>query len=301
MPKGSRLLQRLQGQVLLLDGAMGTELHKRGLRGSTALANLQATEAVVDIHLAYLQAGADILETNTFSAARYALSRDDRDTASADLVRRYNLAAVSLARQASAGYPQVFVAGSMGPLGKVVAPARRRSFSAGLYLSGEEAYAMFREQAEALKEGGVDFLVIETMVDLNEAIRAVKAARETGLVTMVSFTLEDDLITAFGNSLENCVTETERASAEIIGINCSTGVLSALEAVRRLRALTERPIAVYPNAGKPDARGHYRDSPDYMAEYVDRMIAGGANIVGGCCGTSPAHIRAFREAVDRHR
>jgi len=299
MKRGHLLLERVKTELLLLDGAMGTEIQKRGLRGNTALKNVEAPEAVEEIHRAYLEAGADILETNTFAGARYALSRDDVATPKEELVREYNLAGVCLARKVAGDSTDVFIAGSIGPLGKMVAPARRRRVSSELYVMPEEAYSLFKEQAEALKEGGVDFVLIETMIDLSEAMLALRAVKDTGLIAGVSLNFDEDIRTPFGNSVEECMRECEEGGADLIGTNCSSGVLPAIKVTGELNKFTSRPIMVYPNAGKPDARGVYPDSPAYMAGYVHELIEAGANIIGGCCGTTPAHIEAFRAVIDR--
>jgi len=293
------LLERLKTGVLLLDGGMGTELQKRGIRGNTALGNVEAPAVIEEIHQAYLEAGADILETNTFAGSRFALGRDDKNTPEGDLVRKYDIAGVDIARKVASRRPDVFVAGSIGPIGKVVYPFDGSDADSDLYLPRELAYNLFKEQAEVIGEGGVDFCLIETMIDLKEAMLALKAAKDTGLITAVSFNLGKGHRTPFGNRIEDIVRACEEGGAEIIGVNCIPDMPVAVEVARELRAVTSRPLIVYPNAGIPDARGVHPDQPAYMAGYIEELIEAGANIIGGCCGTTPAHIQAFRESIDR--
>lgn len=287
-------LDLLKEKVLVLDGGGGTELQKYGKYENCMVYNVKEQEIVESVHESYLRAGADILETNTFTGTRYALQKVDQIIPKDKLVRKYNLPAVFIAKKFA---KKALVAGSIGPTGAIVAPPGRYRKN---FLSREETKNLFKEQAEVLKEGGVDFFLIETMIDLNEALLALKAAKNTGLMTAVSFNLEkrNGYKTPFGNSLEEIIERCEEA--DIIGTNCISGILQAVEIVEEMRKLTVKPLIAYPNAGKPTSSGQYPESAEYIRDKVMGLIEAGANIVGGCCGTTPAHIKAFREVVDEH-
>ncbi len=282
---------------LLADGAMGTVLYARGIFINRCYdeLNLSDPNLITSIHEEYLQAGADVLETNTFGANRFRLTRHGL----AEKVAEINAAGVKLARQAvehlkdkQAG--DAWVAGSVGPLGVRLEPLGK----VGL----DEARAAFSEQIAALAHAGVDLLVIETMPALNEAHEALRAAKETApdLPVLVMVTVDDDSNCLDGSSPAQAAALLTEWGADAIGVNCSTGPATVLTAIEAMRAATELPLAAMPNAGMPRAvegRNIYLCSPEYMASFARKAIAAGAQMVGGCCGTTPNHIRAMRSAM----
>jgi methionine synthase I (cobalamin-dependent)/5,10-methylenetetrahydrofolate reductase len=276
-------------RVLVSDGAMGTMLYTKGIFISRSFdeLNLSHPQLVRDTHLEYIQAGADIIETNTFGANRTKLMSHGLLEQS----REINLAGARIAREAAGN--TVFVAGAIGPLGIRIEPWGKTSI--------DEAREIFREQAQALHEGGVDLFILETFFDLNEVHAAMQAVRDTGNQPMiVQMSIEED-----GNSLEGTPPEVfakqlEEWGADVIGLNCSVGPHTMLDAIERIAAVTSKKLSVQPNAGKPrniEGRNIYLCSPDYMASYAKKFVQYGARIVGGCCGTTPQHIRAIRAAV----
>jgi homocysteine S-methyltransferase len=285
----SSFLDTLDARVLVCDGAMGTMLYAGGVFLNRCFDELNLTQpaVVLDVHQQYVRAGADVLETNTFGANRFKLASFGLD----GQVRAINHEGARLARQAA---PEgVWVAGSIGPLGVRIEPWGRTSI--------EEAEAVFREQAEALAEGGVDLFMLETFRDLNELRAAVRAVRAVSTRPIVAqMTTEDD-----GNSLDGTPPETfapalEREGADVIGVNCSVGPAAMLETIERVAAVTNLRVSAQPNAGRPrdvDGRNLYLCSPEYMATYARRFIDAGARLVGGCCGTTPDHIRQIKAAV----
>ncbi|HET9178389.1 MAG TPA: bifunctional homocysteine S-methyltransferase/methylenetetrahydrofolate reductase [Terriglobia bacterium] len=283
------ILQRLEKRPLVSDGAMGTMLYATGvsLNRSFDELNLVSPHLVKEVHMGYVKAGAELLETNTFGANRFRLAKFDL----ADRVREINLAGVRLARE-SAG-EDLYVGGSVGPLGLRLEPLGPTSL--------EEARSAFREQVEALAEGGVDLIVIETMMDLEEAHQALLAVREaTSLPAVVQMTVQEDGSTLSGASPEDFARQLDAWGADVIGINCGIGPATVLETLERMAAVTTKKLSAQPNAGLPhsiDGRTHYLCSPEYMAERARRFIQAGARIVGGCCGTTPAHIKAVKAAV----
>jgi homocysteine S-methyltransferase len=282
---------------LLADGAMGTVLYARGIFINRCYdeLNLSDPNLITSIHEEYLQAGADVLETNTFGANRFRLTRHGL----AEKVAEINAAGVKLARQAvdhlkdkQAG--EAWVAGSVGPLGVRLEPLGK----VGL----DEARAAFSEQIAALAHAGVDLLIIETMPALNEAHEALRAAKETApdLPVLVMVTVDDDSNCLDGSSPAQAAALLTEWGADAIGVNCSTGPATVLTAIEAMRAATELPLAAMPNAGMPRAvegRNIYLCSPEYMASFARKAIAAGAQMVGGCCGTTPNHIRAMRSAM----
>lgn len=292
----------LAQRPLLFDGAMGTMLYQAGRSLDECLdaVNLTQPEIVTGIYRAYINAGADVIETNTFGANRIRLEHHGL----ADKMRDINFRGVKLAREEReiSGRP-VLVAGSVGPTGRTIAPIGT--------LSPTEAKAAFREQIEALLEAGVDLLVIETMGSLDEMTAALDAAREaTDLPIVAMMTFAEDGRTLSGHSPESVVPVLVERGVAAIGANCSVGPQRLLHVTRKMRSAVdqmpgERPaIAAVPNAGYPTmvgARLVYHSSPEYFAGFATQAIEAGANIVGGCCGTTPAHVAAMREALDGMR
>jgi methionine synthase / methylenetetrahydrofolate reductase (NADH) len=268
---------------------MGTMLYARGvtLNRSFDELNLASPHLVKEVHMGYVKAGAELLETNTFGANRFRLAKFDL----ADKVREINLAGARLARE-SAG-EDLYVGGSVGPLGLRLEPLGPTSL--------DEARSAFREQVNALAEGGVDLIIIETMMDLEEAHQALLAVREaTSLPVVVQMTVQEDGNTPSGASPEDFARRLDDWGADVIGINCGTGPATVLETLERMAAVTTKKLSAQPNAGLPhsiDGRTHYLCSPEYMAERASRFIQAGARIVGGCCGTTPEHIKAIKAAV----
>jgi methionine synthase / methylenetetrahydrofolate reductase (NADH) len=249
--------------------------------------NLVSPHMVKEVHMGYVKAGAELLETNTFGANRFRLAKFDL----ADKVREINLAGARLARE-SAG-EELYVGGSVGPLGLRLEPLGATSL--------EEARSAFSEQVEALAEGGVDLIIIETMMDLEEAHQALLAAREaTSLPVAVQMTVQEDGNTISGASPEGFARQFDAWGADVIGVNCGIGPATVLETLERMAAVTTKKLSAQPNAGLPhsiDGRTVYLCSPEYMAERANRFIQAGARIVGGCCGTTPDHIKAIKAAV----
>jgi methionine synthase I (cobalamin-dependent)/5,10-methylenetetrahydrofolate reductase len=282
---------------VLADGAMGTVLYARGIFINRCYDELNLSDPglILSIHEEYLQAGAEILETNTFGANRFRLARHGL----AAKVAEINAAGVKLAREAvehlkekQAG--EAWVAGSIGPLGVRLEPLGITSLA--------EAREAFTEQIRALAGTGVDLLIIETMPALNEAREALEAARETApdLPVLVMVTVDDESNCLDGSSPQQAAALLAEWGAGAVGVNCSTGPATVLTAIEAMRTATSLPLAAMPNAGMPRAvegRNIYLCSPEYMASFARKAIRAGAQIVGGCCGTTPNHIRAMRSAM----
>ncbi len=282
---------------VLADGAMGTVLYARGVFINRCYDELNLSDPglILAVHEEYLQAGAEILETNTFGANRFRLTRHGL----AGKVAEINAAGVRLAREAvvhlkdkQAG--EAWVAGAIGPLGVRLEPLGKTGL--------DEARAAFVEQIRALAAAGVDMLIVETMPALNEAREALLAAQEAApnLPVLVMVTVDDEGNCLDGSSPEHAAALLTEWGAHALGVNCSTGPSTVLTAVEAMRAATTLPIAAMPNAGMPRAvegRNIYLCSPEYMAGFARKAIAAGAQMVGGCCGTTPNHIRAMRSAM----
>jgi homocysteine S-methyltransferase len=282
-------LDELDDRVLVCDGAMGTMLYSKGIfvnRCFDAL-NLAQPDLVAEVHQAYVRAGAEVLETNTFGASRIKLGTFGH----AEKLHAINVRAAQIARHAARD--QAYVAGAVGPLGIRIEPWGKTSI--------EEAEGYFREQVTALLEGGVDLFILETFRDLNEIGAAMAAVRRLcDLPIVAQMTTEED-----GNSLDGTPPErfapalTQRG-ADVIGVNCSVGPAPMLETIERMSAVTTARLSAQPNSGKPrdiEGRTVYLASPEYLASYARRFIAHGVRLVGGCCGTTPEHIRQIAAAV----
>jgi len=282
-------LQTIDARVLVCDGAMGTMLYGKGIFLNRCFDELNATQPdlVADVHREYVRAGADILETNTFGANRFKLT----NFGLADQVRHFNTQGARIARHAAR--EGAFVAGAIGPLGVRIEPWGRTSVG--------EAEDAFREQVAALVDGGVDLFMLETFRDLNELLAAVRAVRAVSPLPIVAQMTTD----ADGSSLDGTPPGTfapalERAGVDVIGVNCSVGPAAMLETIEAIARLTGARLSAQPNAGRPrdvEGRNLYLCSPEYMATYSRRFIAAGARLVGGCCGTTPDHIRQIAQAV----
>jgi homocysteine S-methyltransferase len=288
-------LRRLEEGILLADGAMGTFLYDKGIpfdRSFDAL-NLTDPALIQSVHREYIRAGAEVIETNTFGANRFRLAAHGVT----DSPRQVNRAGAQVARNAREELGEsTFVAGAMGPLGKPVAPLGT--------IAREDALLAYREQAEGLVEGGVDLVIIETQTDLNEALLAVDAVRSVtaDLPLVVEMTYTEDHRTLHGTYPEDVVRALSTKAVDVIGANCSVGPSELLEIVERYRRKTGRPIAVMPNAGMPrlvNGRFLYLSSPEYFADYASRFADAGARLIGGCCGTTPTHVRRMRESLAR--
>ena len=284
-------------RAVLADGAMGTVLYARGIFINRCYDELNISDPALiqSVHEEYLQAGADILETNTFGANRFRLARHGL----AGKVAEINAAGVRLARQAVVHLKEkqagdAYVAGAVGPLGVRLEPLGKTGL--------DEARSAFVEQIRALAEAGVDLLIIETMPALNEAREALMAANEAApdLPVVIMVTVDDDSNCLDGSSPAQAAALLTEWGADAVGVNCSTGPASVLTALEAMRAATTLPLAGMPNAGMPrevEGRNIYLCSPEYMASFARKAIAAGAQIVGGCCGTTPNHIRAMRSAM----
>ena len=282
---------------VLADGAMGTVLYARGVSINRCYDELNLSDPglIESIHEEYLQAGAEIIETNTFGANRFRLARHGLAGKTAEI----NAAGVRLARQAVEHLKEkqashAWVAGTVGPLGVRLEPLGKTGL--------DEARAAFAEQIQVLTRAGVDLLIVETMPALNEAREALAAAREAApeLPVLVMVTVDEEGNCLDGSSPEQAAALLTEWGAGAIGVNCSTGPTTVLTAAEAMRTATALPLAAMPNAGIPRAvegRNIYLISPEYMASFARKAIAAGVQIVGGCCGTTPNHIRAMRSAM----
>ena len=281
------------GKVLVADGATGTNLQQRGLPRGLSGENwvLDKPEEIIRLERDFIDAGAGLILTCTFNASPLRLEGGDLAGYALEINRR----AVELGRQAIAGRP-VLLGGSIGPAGKLLKPYGP--------LSEEEAVQNFAEQAQALADAGVDLLVIETQFDLSEAKAALTGARQvTHLPIVCSFSFDRGTRTMMGVKPSQVAAELKELDVDMVGINCGRSLAENLAALKELRLSTDLPIWFKPNAGLPevDAQGnaHYTTSPEQMGELAPEWIAAGAKVVGGCCGTSPDHLRRIATAAKR--
>jgi methionine synthase / methylenetetrahydrofolate reductase(NADPH) len=277
------------GRVHVLDGAMGTMLYSRGVFVNVSYdeLNLSQPALVREVHEAYVKAGAEILETNTFGANPVKLSSHGLD----EQTEVINRSAVELARRAAGN--RALVVGAIGPLGIRLEPWGPTARS--------EAIAFFSRQARGLLEGEVDGFILETFSDLNELEAALCALRSlSDLPVIAQMTVGQDGNTSYGTSVETIASKLTELGADVVGLNCSVGPAAMLDAIERIVERTDRPVSAQPNAGLPravDDRRIYLASPEYMGAYARRMIQAGARFVGGCCGTTPDHIRKIHAYV----
>lgn len=282
------------GRVFISDGAWGTFLQKKGLQPGECpeLWNITHRKDVLDIARSYVAAGADMIETNSFGGSRFKLEKYGL----ADRVAELNHEAAAISREAAGS--DIWVLGSIGPTGKLLLLDE---------VTQVELYEAFKEQAIALESGGADAIAVETMTDLEEAVIAVKAAKEnTALPVFCTMTFDklvtEDYRTMMGVAPSEMVQPLIEAGASVIGANCGNGISGMIDIVKEIRqANSEIPILVHANAGIPvyrDGETVFPESPDDMAANLNLLIESGANIVGGCCGTTPAHIARFRQILD---
>jgi 5-methyltetrahydrofolate--homocysteine methyltransferase len=284
-----------QGKVLLSDGAWGTFLQSKGLNPGECpeIWNITHRKDIRDIAEAYFLAGCDIIETNSFGGSRIKLSQ----YGFGDRVMEINQAAATISREVAG--TEKHVAGSVGPTGKMLLMGD---------VTGEELYHNFKEQSIALEKGGADIIIIETMTDLDEASFAVKAAIEnTNCTVIVTMTFSGDMkgefFTMMGASPAEMVISMKEAGAHVVGSNCGNGIRDMISIVRAIRTVDRNiPVIVQANAGLPeyiDGKTVFRESPEMMASFIPDLLKEGANIIGGCCGTTPEHIREMGKVLRR--
>ncbi|MEZ5344400.1 MAG: bifunctional homocysteine S-methyltransferase/methylenetetrahydrofolate reductase [Pyrinomonadaceae bacterium] len=275
--------------VYVFDGAVGTRFYDKGvyINKSYDELNLTMPDLVREVHQEYVAAGADIIQTNTFGATRHKLQQHGLESR----LNEINIAATKIALEAAG--ERVFVAGSIGPLDLRIEPYGPTSF--------EEAREMFLEQASALLEGGVELFVLETFADLSEiqqAIRAVKELCDLPIIAQVQ--IQTDGKTVFGATPDIFTRRLDEWGADVIGLNCGVGPTHVLNELERMRLITDKKLIAQPNAGLPrDVQGRqfYMCSPEYMSKFAKRFIKAGAKFVGGCCGTTPKHIKLIVDSV----
>jgi homocysteine S-methyltransferase len=290
-------LNRLKQGPLLCDGAMGTLLYAKGVFINKCYdeLNLSQPDLIRGIHQEYMNCGAEVIETNTFGGNSFRLARHGLT----EKVREINFQGARLAREAADAFnfkkaESVLVAGSVGPVGFRIEPLGK--------ISREEARAAFREQIAALVEGGVDLLILETFGYLEELHQAILAAREAApaLPLVVQATIDEEGNCLDGASAETFAVKATEWGADVIGCNCSVGPVAMLEAIERIRRVTDRPLSAQPNAGIPrsvEGRNIYLCSPEYMASYARKFVTAGVSFVGGCCGTTPEHIKSMKSVL----
>ena len=292
------LLDRIRsGATLVGDGAMGTMLFERGLQPGECPErwNLERPEVLEEIAQLYLEAGADIISTNTFGGSVLKLQQYDLDSRTEEI----NTAAIRAVRKAIDDH--AYLSASCGPSGQMLAPLGD--------VSQEEMSESFVRQITAFAHEGVDLICIETMTDLNEATLAVKAAKAAAPNTPVAATMTFDdtpngFYTIMGVSIEQAACGLAEAGADIIGSNCGNGIENMIKIAREFKKHTTLPIIIQSNAGLPEMHGDtvvYPETPAFMADKCRELVEIDVNIIGGCCGTTPAHIAAIRKVVDKHK
>ncbi|MCX7918128.1 MAG: homocysteine S-methyltransferase family protein [bacterium] len=293
------MLTRIQqGEILICDGAMGTMLLQAGLQpGHCAeLWNIDRPEDVAEIHKEYFEVGCDMVITNTFGGTRFKLKKFNQE----NLVMKLNQAGAQIARAVADTYPHRYVLGDIGPTGEFLQPLGELTY--------EELYTAFKEQAVALVAGGVDAIIIETMSAIEEAVCAVRAVKEnTKMPVIATMTFNpagaQGFRTMFGVSPQQAAEQLAAAGADIIGTNCGgVRVEQMADIICEMRKYTAKPLIAEPNAGLPkliDGKTVYDESPEYMASLAPKLVNAGANIIGGCCGTTPTHLKAIAKAIKK--
>ncbi|HZS56713.1 MAG TPA: bifunctional homocysteine S-methyltransferase/methylenetetrahydrofolate reductase [Bryobacteraceae bacterium] len=289
--RAAEFRKKLQSKIVVADGAMGTMLYSKGIFINRCFdeLNLSSPGLVKEIHQEYVKAGAEVLETNTFGGNRVRLAA----FGFAERLRAINEAGVRIARDAAG--EKAFVAGALGPLGIPIEPLGPTSYS--------ETRAIFREQADALLGAGIDLFVLETFYEINELREAILAVRDAAgpeMVLVAQVTVEDDGNLRDGTSTETFTRILNDLPVDVIGVNCSAGPRVALETIEKMLAFTNKPLSAMPNAGLPatvEGRNIYLCSPEYMAQYARRFLQAGVRMIGGCCGTTPEHIKLLCSEV----
>ena len=281
-------LERIQHEILVGDGAIGTMLYAKGvaLDANFEHLNLVKPDLVRELHQEYVVAGAQVIETNTFGANRLKLGT----IGLAHKLGAINRRGAELAREAAGRH--VFVAGSVGPLPRLRGEERE--------LSPDDLASIFREQMLGLADGGVDLFMLETFSDLTQLVAAVTVAKEFSLPVVASMAYLEGGRTAAGADVTDAVRVLSAAGADLLGINCGAGPLEVLRTLEQLASLTDLPLAAYANSGFPefvDGRSVYLTTPDYFADRAVEMAGAGARLIGGCCGTTPDHIRRMSERL----
>ena len=287
--------EQLNKRPLLLDGAMGTMLQSYGLKSGECSEewNVFHSQVVQKIHQEYIKAGADVILTNTFGANRIKLSSFDRE----NNILKINEIAVNIAKRAInkeiSSEKRIFIAGSVGPTGKILEPYGDLKVS--------EAYKNYKEQAVILEKAGIDLIILETFYDLEEIRAALKAVKEnTDLMVIASMTFDKNLKTIYGVDPERAVIVLENEGADGVGANCGTGPEVLYKVLKIMKKASKTYLMVEPNAGMPELvkdKVVYPTSPEVMADYTEKFVKLGLNLIGGCCGTTPLHIKAMSAKI----
>ncbi|MCK4224291.1 MAG: homocysteine S-methyltransferase family protein [candidate division Zixibacteria bacterium] len=292
------LLKRLKnGEILVADGAMGTMLFDYGLKPGEPPEsfNLTRSEVLEEIARLYLDAGADIIQTNTFGASPLRLSLYSLD----DKTEEINRNAVLAVRKVVGD--RAYISASCGPSGRLLKPYGDTE--------PEEIYNSFVRQMNALISAGVDAICVETMTDLTEATLAIRAAKTVSPSTPVMATMTFDptpkgFYTVMGTSIEDAAQGLKEAGADVIGSNCGNGIENMIKIAKEFKRYSQLPIIIQSNAGIPEMQGDkpvYPETPEFMAEKAKELVSSGVSIIGGCCGTTPEHVRAIRKMVDQRK
>ncbi len=283
-----------KGNLLVSDGAMGTMLQSLGLQAGQCPEswNLTHPEKVQQVHRAYLEAGAQLLTTNTFGGNRLRLMA--HNVKGHELLQEINRRAVELAREVAGDSAAVIA--SVGPTGELMEPLGD--------LSEEQAYEVFSEQMAALQQGGADTVILETFMALEEIVVALRAARSLGLKVIASMSFAANQRTMMGVTPEQAATTLAQEGAQVVGANCSTGAQEMVPVIQRMRAAVSVPLIAQPNAGMPvlqEGKAVYTQKPEEMAEFAPQFVEAGAKIIGSCCGSTPDFTRAIVAALNRLR
>jgi 5-methyltetrahydrofolate--homocysteine methyltransferase len=293
MKKITELLK--SGKILISDGAWGTFLHQKGLQPGECpeLWNITHEKEVLEIAQSYIDAGANMIETNSFGGSRFKLKHYSLENKAYEL----NKAAAAISRKAAG--PDKLVLGSVGPTGVILMMEE---------VTPEELYDAFKKQVMALEEGGADAIIVETMSDLEEARIAIKASKENTkceIICTMTFekNLQNEYRSMMGFAPADVVDELIAAGADIIGANCGNGMEGMIQITKEIRMINKKiPLLIHANAGLPvyeDGKTVFPESPEQMAHFIPELIQSGANIVGGCCGTTPKHIQKIAQAAKK--